>query len=428
MVVNILQINSRKMKCSLSLRFPRSQELQQEWVNRIHRSNFDVQNITRHTKVCSRHFRPIDFAPRAHDQPRRLKENASPSVFEDYPQYLQPNTKERPNFSGKKRNFAQSLCESPTKKAKIVEKEHSYGSKLTPNSENKILKKKLSTLKRKLRRKKAKIQNMSHLIKHLKAQNKISNEVGHLLEQEFSGLPLELIKNIRKNKNCPGKGSRYSEQVKQFAVTLYYHSAKAYNYVRKILYLPHSSSIRNWCSSVECKPGFLSEVLKALEKKREIGEISREVSLVIDGMSIRKQAQWDRREHKYTGFTDYGNAAAVECSEELASESVVFMVVGLSGPTWKSVVGYFLCDKMSGAILAQLTRTALNLLADAGFVSLSVVWDGTFVNQEAARCLGCKFGMEWDSIVSSFPHPTRGYLVNVIFDVCHMLKLLRNTL
>ena len=104
------------------------------------------------------------------------------------------------------------------------------------------------------------------------------------------------------------------------------------------------------------------------------------------------------------------------------------MVVGLAGASWKSIIGYFLIDKIEGGVLAQLVKTALGLLSDAGFVTWCVVWDGTFVNQEAARALGCKFGSSYDTICSQFPYPTRNYMVSMIFDVCHMLKLLRNTL
>ena len=105
------------------------------------------------------------------------------------------------------------------------------------------------------------------------------------------------------------------------------------------------SSIRNWFSSVDCKPGFLSNVIDELRVKVEIGQVCRDVSIVSDGMSIRKQTQWDRKEQRYTGFVDDGNAAG-ECNEEMASESLVFMVVGLTGASWKSVIGCFLCNNI----------------------------------------------------------------------------------
>ena len=232
-----------------------------------------------------------------------------------------------------------------------------------------------------------------------------------------------MIKNTTKNHKLNPKGKRYSDTAKQFAVTLHYHSPKAYDYVRKILHLPHSSSIRNWCCSVECQPGFLSEVIEQLKMKVTNGEICNDVTLIIDGIHIRKQSLWDPKNQQYSGFVNYGNAQ-VESSEELATESLVFMVVGLTGRSWKSVIGYFLCNKISGCVLSQLVKTALSLLADAGLTTLSVVWDGTYVNQEAAKCLGCSFGQTYESIISTFPHPTCSYDVHVISDVCHTLKFL----
>eukprot|EP00794_Sanderia_malayensis_P004342 gene4342-4920_t len=167
---------------------------------------------------------------------------------------------------------------------------------------------------------------------------------------------------------------------------------------------------------------------KVLTEKLAKGEIGKEVSIVIDGMSISKQKIWSNREQKYMGFVDYGCNVSIEDKEELASEALIFMAVGNTGVTWKSIIGYFVCNKAPSGVLAQLTRTALNFVADAGFDVLSIIWDGTYVNQEAARCLGCRFGCSYESLATAFPHPSRGYLVHVIFDICHMLKLLRNTL
>eukprot|EP00794_Sanderia_malayensis_P003881 gene3881-4425_t len=154
--------------------------------------------------------------------------------------------------------------------------------------------------------------------------------------------------------------------------------------------------------------------------------MGKEASIVIDGMSIRKQTIWSAREQQCTGFVNYGYNVSIEHKEELASEALVFMAVGITGVTWKSIIGYFFCNKVPSGVLAQLTRTALNFMADAGFVVLSIIWDGTY--QEAARCLGFRFGSSHKSLVTAFPHPSRGYLVHVIFDICHILKLLRNTL
>ena len=104
------------------------------------------------------------------------------------------------------------------------------------------------------------------------------------------------------------------------------------------------------------------------------------------------------------------------------------MVVGIGETPWKSIIGYFLIQKVTGEVLAQLVRTALAILASRGFQPWNIVWDGTFVNQEAARYLGCKFGVTYESITTLFAHPAHDYVVHVIFDICHILKFLCNTL
>ena len=419
-------------------RFPTSQgqEVLDLWVQNLRRSDFTRESITKNSRVCSRHFLMSDYLERAADQTKKLKLGAVPTVFTDYPKHLQPHKTRKRNCASIEKREAKLAC-SPRKIARIAAAEHSYNSTEESSTvvdvnqvteKNKVLKVKVKTLNQKLRRRSKKISTLSGLIQHLKKENKLKTDVASVLEHEFSGLPLELIKNLSKNQYKSLHGQRYSEITKQFAVTLYYHSTKAYEYVRKLLHLPHVSSIRNWCSSVNCKPGFLRDVLDELGKKLASGELSSDISIVIDGMAIRKQTQWSRKEQKYTGFVDYGGNAIVENSELLASEVLCFMVVGIGGTSWKYIIGYFLIQKVTGEVLAQLVRTALAILASSGFRTWSIVWDGTFVNQEAARCLGCKFGVTYESIVTSFAHPTHDYSVHVIFDICHMLKLLRNTL
>ena len=252
------------------------------------------------------------FVAHAPDQPKKLKVGAIPTIFNDYPKHLQPNIKrKRKNVTVEKRDTFQP---SPRKKARLVSCDYTYASTLSFKERNQTLLKKLRNVNQKIRRQKKKISNLCGLIKHLRKENQITKDASSVLEHEFSGISLELIKNIHSNQSNKAKAQRYSETTKQFVVSLYYHSQKAYNYVCKMLCLPHPSSIRSWCSSVDCKPGFLSNVIDELKLKLEKCEIGREVSLVVDGMSIRKQTLWDRKEQKYTGFVDYGNHSAVECS------------------------------------------------------------------------------------------------------------------
>ena len=57
----------------------------------------------------------------------------------------------------------------------------------------------------------------------------------------------------------------------------------------------------------------------------------------------------------------------------------------------------------------------------------ALVFDGTYTNQTTARLLGCT--MKVSERKTWFPHPQMvTSRVHVIFDVCHMVKLMRNLL
>ena len=102
------------------------------------------------------------------------------------------------------------------------------------------------------------------------------------------------------------------------------------------------------------------------------------------------------------------------------------MVVGLTG-NWKHPVGYVLQDKCSANVQAQLINDCIGLLSEVGLNVHGLVFDGSPTNQLTARKLGCKMNVEEPT--HWFIHPQQqSFRVYVIFDVCHMLKLMCNLL
>jgi len=62
--------------------------------------------------------------------------------------------------------------------------------------------------------------------------------------------------------------SKYSAELRAFALTLNFYSTKAYEYVRKTfknLLQLESSTISKWYRSINGRPGFTEEVLQALQ-------------------------------------------------------------------------------------------------------------------------------------------------------------------
>ena len=235
-----------------------------------------------------------------------------------------------------------------------------------------------------------------------------------------------MFENSLKNGKCTPKKRRYTQDMKEFALTLYFYSPRAYNYVRGILHLPHPSMLRKWSASVNCQPGFLSEVFKSLAVEAQKSAGMKECALILDGMAIRKQTMYHPKVDRYVGFVDYGGAIPEPC-DQLASEAVVFLLVGLRGHR-RCPIAYFLTDKSSSDVQARLVSIELAKAADAGLSVRCVTCDGTSANLSTFEKLGCSFGQDYNSINFKFRHPTQNHDFFAILDPCHMLKLARNSL
>lgn len=285
-------------------------------------------------------------------------------------------------------------------------------------------KKKLKVEQRKNSRLTAKVLTLTDMVKDLKSKNLISDSCAEMLEKSFSGVPSQLIQRLL---NKRGTTETFHPALKAFAMTLQFYSTRAYNFVRETfgLGLPHTSTIRRWYRSMDGSAGFNKHVLMSLEKKAvESREQGCEVlcALMLDEMSIKKHVEWDGK--KVTGFVDIGNGITDD-SAPPATEALVFMLVAVNG-SWKVPVGFFFIHGMSGKEKANLIRECLLQVADVGVKVISLTCDGPSSHVAMLKELGAS--MDPENLEPSFPHPSSGHRIYVLLDVCHMLKLLRNSL
>ena len=147
---------------------------------------------------------------------------------------------------------------------------------------------------------------MKDLLKSLKEKQLIAGEEHMLLKHNFAGMTKELFENQRKNTGRATYGYRYSFKTKQFALTLHYYSPKAYDFVHKLLALPHPSSIRTWAASVDCEPGYLTNVINAISSVVEKKPSMSDVVLIVDAMALHKGIMWDQKAKQYVGTVNYG--------------------------------------------------------------------------------------------------------------------------
>ena len=131
----------------------------------------------------------------------------------------------------------------------------------------------------KSRRLKKKAKSLKDITKELSDKNLITSTCQEMLESNFFGVPFALLKRMNLKS---GKGSKYSPELKSFALTLQFYSSKAYEFVSKTfnLALPHQVQVRKWYAKVPAEPGFTNPAFQALKLKKQIRKVKKLFALL----------------------------------------------------------------------------------------------------------------------------------------------------
>ena len=292
----------------------------------------------------------------------------------------------------------------------------------------KALRTKLKVSQQKSRRLKKKVESLSDIIKQLKDKHLISSNCEEALHRTLTGVPLEIFQRMQSTSKS-GKGVKYPPTLRSFALTLQFYSTKAYNFVRKTfnLALPHPAQIRKWYSKIPADPGFTEPTFQALSAKvNDAKEKGRTVlcSLMLDEMAIRKHVSLNGGQ--LCGYVDLGNGAADDDSAPVAADALVLMAVSLND-SWKVPCAYFFVNGLSGEERANLIQECIQRLHDAGAKVVSLTCDGPSCHFSMLRHLGVI--LDPATLKAYFVHPSDPHnKIYVFLDICHMLKLVRNTL
>ena len=173
---------------------------------------------------------------------------------------------------------------------------------------------------------------MKNLLQSLKDKQLVESEQHILLTHNFGNMAQKLCQNQMKNARGKNKDSHdvwYSQEIKQFAMTLHCYSPKSYEFVCNFLALPHPSSLHAWGASVDCNPGYLTNVINMIGAVAKKQTWMKEVVLIVDAMTLHKGTVWDPTLRQYVWHVDYGMAVP-EAPDELATEALVFLVVGMT--------------------------------------------------------------------------------------------------
>ena len=286
---------------------------------------------------------------------------------------------------------------------------------------------KVKILSQKNRRLQLKVKSLQQLLCNLHKKDLISQQAADNMQSSFSLPTLQLISRMLKGRR---QGVIFPDELKAFALTLQFYSARAYNFVRETFNfcLPHPRTLSSWYSCINGNPGFHDEVFSAIAQHLESNDSNTRMpcALMIDEIAIRKQLDFDRSADRFVGYVDMGVPADDLAGLPMAKEALVFLLVSLT-EKWKVPVGYFLIDGLHGKERANLVQLCIEKLYAVGVLVVSFTFDGCSANFSMARELGAC--LEVNNMKPTFVHPVEpSKQVCLVLDACHMLKLMRNTL
>lgn len=308
-------------------------------------------------------------------------------------------------------------CESPTK----LQMKRKLATLELKNDENR---KKIKLLHQSKRRLKKKVTNLKEIMKSIK-KSKVMQDDSFEILNSVAACSEEFLYRQMCKKTSLKLPTKYSPQLRRFALTLHYLSPRAYRYVRNTfnLALPHKRTIAKWYEHINGDPGFTHESFKALEGRIEESETPLLFALMMDEMAIRQHVEFDGK--SFHGYVNFGTEEGDD-TLPVASNVLVFLVVCIND-NWKLPIGYFLINSLDSHQRSSLVHQSLVLLHNVNAKVVSLTFDGVATNLAMAKKLGCDFNPH--QLKTTFQHPSNPQQNIAIFpDVCHMLKLVRNTL
>lgn len=206
-----------------------------------------------------------------------------------------------------------------------------------------------------------------------------------------------------------------------------YYSARAYEYVRQKFNknLPHLATIRAWYqnSNIDSSSGITKHSLNVLKQRSDqLKEKGKQLvcCLLFDEMHIKKHVQWNDHTGEFIGAAD---DIFEEDTVPIASQTLMFMVSGLN-ICFQLPVAYYMIHSITAQQKMDILIEIITEISKRGVEISSVCCDGLYLNSTMFEMLGANF----NDLRPSFKNPFNGDDIHVIFDPCHMEKLVRNAL
>ena len=235
-------------------------------------------------------------------------------------------------------------------------------------------------------------------------------------------LPENLVRFIETQIRVSSKkGSqiRWPNPDKMLALSIFYHSRKAYKLLSRLFKLPSVSTLKRTLKRTNVQPGFNENLFSALQRKVQSFDLdNRQCVLVFDEMSLESSLTYNSSADVIEGYEDFGDLGRTEF---IANHATVFMVRGLKSK-WKQPLCYFLSSgTISSDLLHKLTIRCIRKLFAIGLHVRATVCDQGSNNRSF---LESKMGVS----VQQPYFTVDGSRIYAFYDPPHLIKNIRNNM
>ncbi|XP_053990149.1 uncharacterized protein LOC128882547 [Hylaeus volcanicus] len=257
-----------------------------------------------------------------------------------------------------------------------------------------------------LRQKQLKKKERKH-----KYQVQLLKEASRALSTDAQTLILSQIKlrNVSKYRR------RYDDRLKDFALSIYYHSLKAYRFLRKSLCLSTIRTLRSYQQTFHIYPCVNMQVLNMLKAKFLTYAVEdKVVSLVFDEIHLYNEVYYDPHMDQFRGVADDGDTRQPEC----ATSALTCMIKWINKNA-KQTLGYWFLSSAGNSDKTQnIIQKTVAKVWEMGLIPKVIVFD------QGPRNVGLL------KILNITPQKPYFYYksekIFIIFDPPHLLKSVRN--
>lgn len=212
---------------------------------------------------------------------------------------------------------------------------------------------------------------------------------------------------------------------------MHYHSPRTYNFLRQFFnnHLPSPSTIVAWYSNsdLNTQPNSINEQClnmlktKAKEMHDKNGDVL-VVSVLFDEIYLMKHVQWSNSAHKLVGYANKQESNA-NSNLDVANQALVIIVNGLNCSI-RLPIAYYFIRSMDGHEKMRLMTNIIEKLIDCNIIVSNLTFDGFQANKTMCALLGADLKINSPTFKPYFD--VKGQRIFIIFDACHMIKLIRN--